>query len=52
MIVGIFVLAGIALVGTIILAWFEKTINAEIAGLAGVAIGGVLGHLVSPEKKD
>ncbi len=51
MIIGVIVLAAIALFGVLVLTYFGKPVSAEIAGLGGIAIGGLLGHLVAPDKK-
>jgi hypothetical protein len=51
MIIGVIVLAAIALFGVLVLTYFGKPVSAEIAGLGGIAIGGLLGHLVTPEKR-
>lgn len=50
MIIGVIVLAAIALLGVFVLTYFGKPVSAEIAGLGGIAIGGLMGHLVAPEK--
>ena len=51
MIIGVIVLAAIALLGVLVLTYFGKSVSVEIAGLGGIAIGGLLGHLIAPDKK-
>jgi hypothetical protein len=50
-VIGVLTLAAIALVGVLTLNAFGKPVSAEITGLGGIAIGGLLGHLGVPKKE-
>ena len=49
-IIGVVSLAAFALVGSMGLLMVGKAVPAELAGLAGIAIGGLLGHLANPSE--